>query len=83
MLEQIMRDIERANSDIKNMQYEIKRVPKIKEVEFNGKIIHIYFDYELLEKLNRLRSIVNELEENLNEKKRKFKYEIRLENEMN
>jgi len=78
-----MRDIERANSDIKNMQYEIKRVPKIKEVEFNGNIIYIYFDYELLEKLNRLRSIVNELEENLNEKKRKFKYEIRLENEMN
>ncbi|CDW90009.1 UNKNOWN [Stylonychia lemnae] len=64
-----MRDIERANSDIKNMQYEIKRVPKMKEVELNGK-------------LNNLRTIVNELEENLNEKKRKFKYEIRLDNEL-
>lgn len=32
-----MRDVERANADIKNMQYEIKRVPKVKEIEFNGK----------------------------------------------
>jgi len=39
--------------------------------------------YWILEKLNKLRSIVNELEENLNEKKRKFKYEIRLDNELN
>lgn len=38
MLEYISKDIERANSDIKNMQYEIKRVPKIKEIEFLGKI---------------------------------------------
>eukprot|EP00347_Sterkiella_histriomuscorum_P019409 403341733 len=68
-LEGIIRDIQRANSDIKNMQYEIKRVPKMKEVELN-------------EKLNKLRQIVNELEENLNEKKRKFKYEIRLANEL-
>lgn len=29
-----------------------------------------------------MRTIVNELEENLNEKKRKFKYEIRLDHEM-
>lgn len=34
MLEYISKDIERANSDIKNMQYEIKRVPKINEIEF-------------------------------------------------
>ena len=32
ILEEIMRDVERANSDIKNMQYEIKRVPKIQEI---------------------------------------------------
>jgi hypothetical protein len=32
-----VRDVERANADIKNMQYEIKRVPKVKEIEFNGK----------------------------------------------
>lgn len=36
----------------------------------------------MTEKLNKLRTIVNELEENLNEKKRKFKYEIRLDHEM-
>ena len=34
-----------------------------------------------LEKLNQQRSILNELEENLNEKKRKFKYEIMLNDE--
>jgi hypothetical protein len=38
-----VRDIERANSDIKNMQYEIKRVPKIKEIELNGK--DLYTEY--------------------------------------
>ena len=31
-----MRDIERANGDIKNMQFEIKRVPKAKEIELSG-----------------------------------------------
>lgn len=36
-LEAIMRDIERANGDIKNMQYELKRVPKAKEIELSGK----------------------------------------------
>ena len=32
ILEEIIRDVERANSDIKNLQYEIKRVPKIQEI---------------------------------------------------
>lgn len=60
------------------MQYEIKRVPKVKEIEFNGNFSFLIST----EKLKRLRSIVNELEENLNEKNRKFKYEIRLDDEM-
>ena len=33
--------------------------------------------------MNQQRSILNELEENLNEKKRKFKYEIMLSDELN
>ena len=37
----------------------------------------------VIEKLNQQRSILNELEENLNEKKRKFKYEIMLSDELN
>jgi hypothetical protein len=37
----------------------------------------------LVEKLKRLRTTVNELEEDLNEKKRNLKYEIMLDNDMN
>lgn len=35
-------------------------------------------EFKFIEVLNKQRTIVNELEENLNEKKRKFKYEIKL-----
>ena len=38
MLEQVRKDIERANADIKNLQYEAKKAPKQKEVELLGKI---------------------------------------------
>ena len=36
----------------------------------------------MVEKLKKLRTIVNELEEDLNEKKRNLKYEIMLDNDM-
>jgi len=36
-----------------------------------------------LEMLNKQRGIMNEIEESLNEKKRKYKYEIMLSDELN
>ena len=45
MIEQIGKDIERANADIKNLQYELKKVPKQKEIELLGMITNsIHFN---------------------------------------
>lgn len=82
MLQEIAKVIEWSNSDIKSLQYEAKKAPKQKEVELLGNYCGLSFRF-VIEKLNQQRSILNELEENLNEKKRKFKYEIMLSDELN
>eukprot|EP00349_Pseudokeronopsis_sp_Brazil_P002229 CAMPEP_0202963362 /NCGR_PEP_ID=MMETSP1396-20130829/7352_1 /ASSEMBLY_ACC=CAM_ASM_000872 /TAXON_ID= /ORGANISM="Pseudokeronopsis sp., Strain Brazil" /LENGTH=134 /DNA_ID=CAMNT_0049684507 /DNA_START=114 /DNA_END=518 /DNA_ORIENTATION=+ len=69
MLETVGREIEKCNSLIKEAQFEIKRAPKEKEKELN-------------DQLNQIRVLVNEWEENVNEKKKKFKYEIQLNEEL-
>mgnify|MGYP006897499828 CR=1 FL=1 len=41
MLELINKELERANSDIKTIQYDIKRVPKDKEKQLEGRFIYV------------------------------------------
>ena len=36
-METIEKDIERVNNDIRNAQYDLKRLPKDREAEFEGK----------------------------------------------
>ena len=64
VLESLAREIQKCNGLVKEVQFEIKRVPE-KEAELN-------------KALQQLRTTVNEWEENINEKKKKFKYEILL-----
>ena len=78
---EIAKFIDWSNADIKSLQFEAKKAPKQKEVELIGKLELILF-YAYVDMLNEQRGILNEIEESLKEKKRKFKYEIMLSDEI-
>ena len=80
MLMEIARFIDWSNADIKSLQFEAKKAPKQKEVELIGKLIFLFLIFK--DMLNEQRGILNEIEESLKEKKRKFKYEIMLSDEI-
>ena len=78
---EISKFIEWSNADIKSLQFEAKKAPKAKEVELMGnnlqRVLSVFIDI-----LNQQRGLLNEIEESLKEKKRKFKYEIMLSDEI-
>ena len=78
---EIAKFIDWSNADIKSLQFEAKKAPKQKEVELIGKLVLILF-HAYVDMLNEQRGILNEIEESLKEKKRKFKYEIMLSDEI-
>ncbi len=80
MLMEIARFIDWSNADIKSLQFEAKKAPKQKEVELIGKLEILFLIFK--DMLNEQRGILNEIEESLKEKKRKFKYEIMLSDEI-
>ena len=82
MLMEIARFIDWSNADIKSLQFEAKKAPKQKEVELIGKLVLLFYEQTSLDMLNEQRGILNEIEESLKEKKRKFKYEIMLSDEI-
>ena len=82
MLMEIARFIDWSNADIKSLQFEAKKAPKQKEVELIGKLVLLFYEQKSLDMLNEQRGILNEIEESLKEKKRKFKYEIMLSDEI-
>ena len=47
-----------------------------------GKLVLLFYEQKSLDMLNEQRGILNEIEESLKEKKRKFKYEIMLSDEI-
>jgi len=47
-----------------------------------GKLVLLFYEQTSLDMLNEQRGILNEIEESLKEKKRKFKYEIMLSDEI-
>lgn len=69
LLNDIARHIQKANQNITNIQYEIKVLPRAGQ------------QAEYSQQLNVLRGTVNEHELNFNEKKKKFKHEIHLDQE--
>ena len=69
LLNDISRQIQKANQNITNIQYEIKVLPRAGQ------------QTEYSQQLNQLRATVNEHELNFNEKKKKFKHEIHLDQE--